>query len=90
MSVTPHKPTSTIANGHRACPTSRRGHTWRELAIPPSAGAATIRDLVESRVCARCGAVGRVSKQGIVVATGDRIDAHDVQFLNHKVEPRIL
>lgn len=68
-------------NGHLACPPSRRGHAWRELScrIPPSAGAPAIRDLFELRVCDRCGEVGHVSDQGVVVATGKRVDLGKVQ-----------
>lgn len=47
-------------NGHLACPPSRRGHDWSDA---PSS--------LELRVCDRCGAIGRVSKQGVIVATGD-------------------
>jgi hypothetical protein len=63
-------------NGHLVCPPSRRGHSWRELScrVPPSEGGPTIRDLVDLRVCDRCGAIGRVSTQGIVVATGTHIN----------------
>lgn len=65
-------------NGHLACPPSRRGHAWRELAcrVLPSAGGLTIRNAAELRVCDRCGQVGRVNGQGVVVPTGDRIDLH--------------
>lgn len=65
-----------VAVGHLACPPSRRGHAWRGLscAVPPSAGGPTIRDLCELRVCRRCGEVGRVNSQGVVVPTGDRVD----------------
>jgi hypothetical protein len=52
-------------NGHLACPPSRRGHAWRELRSP---------DLAALRVCRRCGEIGRINEQGIVVATGDRIN----------------
>jgi hypothetical protein len=49
------------------CAPSRRGHTWRELPlVSPSAGGPTIRELVQLRVCAKCKAVGRVSKQGVI------------------------
>ena len=69
-------------NGHLACPPSRRGHAWREMhcRLPPSEGGPTIRDLAELRICGRCGEVGRVNAQGVVVATGMRInqELHDV------------
>lgn len=48
--------------------------------LPPSEGGPTIRDLAELRICGRCGEVGRVNAQGVVVATGMRInqELHDV------------
>jgi hypothetical protein len=52
---------------HNQCPPSRRGHTWRELPlVPPSKGGPTIRELFELRRCARCNALGRVNKQGLI------------------------
>lgn len=33
---------------------------------PPSEGGPTIRELAELRKCAKCGAFGRVSSQGVV------------------------
>lgn len=66
------------ASGHFACPPSRRGHTWRELtalfALSEIAIDPAPRTLAELRMCRRCGEVGRVSSQGIVVATGTRVD----------------
>ena len=54
---------------HDHCPPSRRGHSWRELScrVPPSDGGPTVKDLVEGRVCKRCGALGRVNQQGVIV-----------------------
>lgn len=52
---------------HHHCPPSRRGHSWKELPlVPPSGGGPTIRALLELRKCSRCGAIGRVSKQGVI------------------------
>jgi hypothetical protein len=54
---------------HHHCPGNRRGHTWKELPlVPPSAGGPTISSLLELRKCARCGTLGRVSKQGVIHA----------------------
>jgi hypothetical protein len=55
-------------NGHLACPTSRRGHSWREpdAALIPGR---TRRDLDALRVCRQCGALGRINSQGVVVPT---------------------
>ncbi len=46
---------------HDQCPPSKRGHTWRE--------ARTRRANVDAdlRVCQRCGALGRVNSQGVVL-----------------------
>jgi len=52
---------------HHHCPPSKRGHTWKELPlVPPSQGGPTIRELAELRKCARCNALGRVNKQGVI------------------------
>jgi hypothetical protein len=53
---------------HDQCPTSRRGHTWREPR-PALLPEVPRRDLLAMRVCARCGALGLVNKQGVVVVT---------------------
>jgi len=45
------------------CPPSRRGHTWRELSPSQTVLA---QDLLRERICARCGARGRVNKQGLI------------------------
>lgn len=59
---------------HDQCPPSRRGHTWRELPlVPPSQGGPTIRELVEMRTCARCGAIGRVNPQGVVILVDENL-----------------
>lgn len=50
------------------CPTSRRGHTWREPE-PALLPEVPRRDLFALRVCQRCGALGRVNAQGVVLAT---------------------
>ena len=34
--------------------------------MPPSQGGPTIQQLAELRKCARCDALGRVSKQGVI------------------------
>jgi hypothetical protein len=52
---------------HEHCPPSRRGHSWRELTsadLPRRA----VADLVTPalRLCKRCGALGRVSNQGVI------------------------
>jgi hypothetical protein len=51
------------------CPPSRRGHAWRELSqdAPRPAEVSPIFHPAEARLCARCGALGRVNKQGVVV-----------------------
>ncbi len=57
------------------CPPDRRGHTWRvpepallhDHVLPQHPAAR--RDLAALRVCRRCGTIGRVSAQGIVIAT---------------------
>jgi hypothetical protein len=46
---------------HDHCPPNLRGHTWKPL--PQVKGEPWIPEL---RKCARCGALGRVSKQGII------------------------
>jgi hypothetical protein len=52
---------------HDQCQPSRRGHSWRELPLVPlSKGGPTLRELLELRRCARCGVLGRVSKQGVI------------------------
>ncbi len=53
---------------HDQCPGNRRGHTWRE---PTAAALPEIprRNLLALRICQRCGAIGRVNKQGVVVGT---------------------
>jgi hypothetical protein len=51
---------------HHHCPPSRRGHSWQTLPrVPLSKGPPTLRDL-ELRTCTRCGALGRVSNQGVI------------------------
>jgi hypothetical protein len=53
---------------HDHCPPNLRGHTWRELPlVPPSEGGPTIRALAELRKCARCGAIGRLNSQGVIL-----------------------
>jgi hypothetical protein len=54
---------------HDQCPGSRRGHTWRERAcqVPPSQGGLSKIELAEGRVCARCGVLGRINSQGVVM-----------------------
>ena len=47
------------------CPGNRRGHTWREPE-PALLPQVPRRDLFAMRVCRRCGALGRVSSQGVV------------------------
>jgi hypothetical protein len=44
-------------NREKICPPNRRGHTWRELSKLKGD---------PSRICARCGALGRVNKQGLI------------------------
>ena len=70
-------------NGHFACPPSRRGHAWSELSArtPSSEGGPTIRDLAELRVCNRCGEIGRISSQGVIIATGTRVDLDTQRIL---------
>jgi len=57
---------------HNQCPPSRRGHAWRELTAIESKGSAingavpSTKTTPDLRLCRRCGAFGRVSKQGIV------------------------
>jgi hypothetical protein len=50
------------------CPTSRRGHSWREPE-PALLPEVPRRDLFALRVCRCCGAFGRISAQGVVLAT---------------------
>lgn len=56
---------------HDQCPPSRRGHSWRELtrADLPRRAAAELLDPA-LRLCKRCGALGRVSKQGVIHVVG--------------------
>ena len=49
------------------CPPDLRGHTWREPQ-PAQLPDVPRRNLAELRVCRRCGSIGRVSAQGIVLA----------------------
>ncbi len=44
-------------NREKICPPNRRGHTWKELS--ESKGD-------PRRICARCGTLGRVNKQGLI------------------------
>jgi hypothetical protein len=59
------------------CPPSRRGHSWREIRRPDGL---LPHDLLALRVCKRCGEVGQISAQGIVMTTGRRIDLNEVSF----------
>jgi len=68
---------------HDQCPGNRRGHTWHALSWHVSLPDAT-RAI---RVCGRCGAVGRVNKQGIIDATGDRVDLGEVRLADRKAAP---
>jgi hypothetical protein len=50
------------------CPPSRRGHTWRELTLAdlPRGSIAALKIAPALRVCERCGALGRISGQGVI------------------------
>ena len=52
---------------HDQCPPSQRGHSWRELA-QADLPSRTVAELLNPtlRLCKRCGALGRVSKQGVI------------------------
>jgi len=54
---------------HDQCPPSRRGHTWKALPLSKGIPAG---DWLEMRQCARCGANGRVSKQGVIHVVENR------------------
>ena len=45
------------------CPGNRRGHTWKEL---PLDAHSTFYGQYDLRRCGRCGARGRVNKQGLI------------------------
>jgi hypothetical protein len=52
---------------HDQCPPSRRGHSWRELTAADLPRRTVAELLVPAlRLCKRCGALGRVSKQGVI------------------------
>ena len=57
---------------HDQCPPSRRGHSWRELTFAdlPRGSIAAIKIAPALRVCKRCGAIGRVSDQGVIHVMG--------------------
>ena len=46
------------------CPPSRRGHTWHKPTFEELAS----MDDPATRVCERCGKLGRVNKQGVIYA----------------------
>ncbi|HSX22249.1 MAG TPA: hypothetical protein VLE97_05685 [Gaiellaceae bacterium] len=50
------------------CPPSRRGHSWRELILAdlPRGSIAALKIAPALRLCKRCGALGRVSGQGVI------------------------
>lgn len=50
------------------CPPNRRGHTWREMRLDdlPRGSIAVLKIAPSLRVCKRCGALGRVSDQGVI------------------------
>jgi len=58
---------------HNQCPPSRRGHTWRELTVTDQLGPKLAPDMTADlkigsplRRCKQCGALGRVSNQGVI------------------------
>jgi hypothetical protein len=50
------------------CPPSKRGHSWRTLTLAdlPRGSIAALKIAPALRVCKRCGALGRVSDQGVI------------------------
>lgn len=55
---------------HDHCPPSLRGHTWKEVPLDaPSAGRQN-----DLRRCGRCGARGRVNKQGLIDVLIDAVE----------------
>jgi hypothetical protein len=59
---------------HNQCPPSRRGHSWSEvpvtdqrtLQLPHESSTVAINSAPDLRLCKRCGALGRVSSQGVI------------------------